>query len=191
MNTRTNLTSFMTPMPPAVTPDLRFATFAALLLAVAVVGCGKPSEASARTTSRANETTPAVEAALAAWAQGDSAEAVRRFLNADWGARPVFKPDSTLGLSEDRFKALAPATREAKAAEALAQLQSLKKLAGAVAQAGRDAASRKDAALARKHFAALVHCGEALDTAESMTIVRLVGQALKKMAAAEVEKLPR
>ena len=78
-----------------------------------------------------------------------------------------------------------------KAAEVQAQLASLRKLAGAVAQAGREAAVKQDVALARRHFTALDQFGGALDSSDPMLIVKLVGQALKKMAVAEMAKLPQ
>ena len=69
------------------------------------------------------------------------------------------------------------------------QIDSLKQLAAAVAQAGRDAAAKGDVAQARKHFTALRECGAALDTSDSLAIVRLVGQGMKKRAETEMSKL--
>ena len=65
------------------------------------------------------------------------------------------------------------------------ELDSFKKLAAAVAQAGRDAASKGDTAQARKYFTSLKECGTALDSPECLSMVQLVGKAFKKMADTE------
>lgn len=109
-------------------------------------------------------------------AEGDTvvvAPAVGRFLSTDWSRRPLFAPGSPLSLTEDQFKALPATRREAKAAEITSQADALKELAGAVAQAGRDAAAKKDLALARKHSTALRQFGEALDTTSADSWVEL------------------
>ena len=67
-------------------------------------------------------------------------------------------------------------------AEMMSQLDSVKKLAAAVAQAGRDAASKGDTAQARKYFTSLKQCGTALDSPDCLSLVQLVGKAFKKMA---------
>jgi hypothetical protein len=163
----------------------------ATLVAICGAGCGKTDTAKEKPAPAANTPPPAGEAILTAWEQGDSAGAVQQFVEADWGARPLFAPGSVMNLSEAQFKRLPVAQREVKAAEVQAQLASLKKLAGAVAQAGREAAAKNDVALARKHFTALDQFGGAVDEPDSMLIVKLVGQALKKMALAEAAKLPQ
>jgi hypothetical protein len=127
---------------------------------------------------------------MTAWQQGDKSTAVSRFVGTDWAARPLFAADSVLSLSEAQFKALPAAELEAKSAEMLPQLESLKKLASAVAQAGRDAASKGDTAQARKHFNSLKQCGTALESPDCLVIVQLVGKALKKMGDAELGKTP-
>ena len=45
------------------------------------------------------------------------------------------------------------------------------------------------AAQARKYFTSLKQCGTALDNADRLRMVQLVGQALKKMADAELGKV--
>lgn len=125
---------------------------------------------------------------MTAWQQGDKATAVSSFLAADWSARPLFAVGSTLSLSEDQFKALSDADRQVKSTEMMAQIDSLKQLAAAVAQAGRDAASNGDATLAQKYFTSLKQCGTALDSPDSLRLVQLVGQAFKKMSDKESAK---
>lgn len=73
--------------------------------------------------------------------------------------------------------------------EMMTQLGSLRKLATAVAQAGRDTAAKGDAAQARKCFTSLKQCGTALDSPDSLRLVQLVGQGFKKMADTEMAKL--
>jgi hypothetical protein len=127
--------------------------------------------------------------ALSAWQQGDQATAVRRFVEADWSARPLFAADSALSLSEAQFTALSNAEREAKSPPMMAQLDSLKRLAAAVAQAGRDAAAQGDHTAARRHFTSVKQCGAALDSPSCLRIAQLVGQAFTRLADAELTKL--
>jgi hypothetical protein len=166
--------------------------------AMLLAGCGKKSDSSGGSPSPAKEqqntaltATPAVQPALNAWERGDKSSAVSRFLETDWSARPLFTPGSTLSLSEDQFKSLSEAERQAKSSEMMPQIDSFKRLAAAVAQAGVDAASKGDSAQARKYFSSLKQCGEALDSPDSLALVKLVGQAIRKKADTELSKLSR
>lgn len=181
-------------------PSLRITRFSTVvltaLLALPLGGCGKKGASSGQaaaptktSSTKAVSGAPVVEPLLTVWRQGDPAAAVRQFLATDWSARPLFEPGSAMSLSEEQFKALAAGDRETKSAEVVAVAGDLKKLAQAVAQAGRDAAAGNDLPQARKHFTALKQYGDALDSADSLLIVRLVGQALKKTADAEMAKL--
>ena len=176
-------------------PPLRFrnplAPLAVALIVVAGAGCGKSNNQDRSAKLQPNALQPAAGAILKAWEQGDSAAAIRQFIEADWSAKPLFSPGSAMNLSEDQFKKLPAAEREAKSADAQAQLAALRKLAGVVVQAGRDAAAKKDMEAARKHFAALQQCGQALASPDTMLIVQLVGQGLQKTALAESAKLPQ
>ena len=55
--------------------------------------------------------------------------------------------------------------------------------------AGREAVSKKEVDLGRRHFVSLQQCGDALNTPETLAVVKLIGQAMKKMADAELVKL--
>ena len=168
-----------------------FVTVAALLIA----GCGKktgapgggavppPAQAAAATAS------PVAQAILAEWRQGDQTAAVRDFLAADWSARPLFAADSVLSLSEAQFQALSDTDRQAKSGELTAQLDSLKKLAVAVAQAGNNALAQGDAPQARKDFNALKQFGSALAGSENLLLAQLTGQAIVKKADAGLAKI--
>lgn len=158
------------------------------MVSVLLVACGQKSSPPSSTSSTA---TPVAQPPMSAWQQGDESTGVRRFVEADWSTRPLFAPDSTLSHSEEQFKALSNAERQAKSGEMMSQLQSLKQLAAAVAEAGRDAASKGDAAQARKYFTSLKQCGEALDSPDSLRIVQLVGQGFKRIADTELAKIPQ
>lgn len=163
---------------------------------ILMVGCGK--ETSSRRSSlalppeqasAASAATPVSQPTLAAWQQGEIAAAVSSFVSADWSARPLFAADSALSLSEGQFKALSDTDRQARHGEIMAQLESFKRLAAAVAQAGRDAAVNGDTAAARNDFIALKACGTALESPKCLTLVQMVGQALKKRADMELAKI--
>jgi len=137
--------------------------------------------------------TPTTQSILTAWQQGDTSAALSRFRNADWSARPLFAPGSTLSLTEDQlrsqFSSLTPGEVETKRQEMMAPLDALKQVGAAATQAGRDAAAKNDLATARTYFTALLSCGEALDNPDSLAIVKLVGQGMKKRAEEELRKL--
>jgi len=161
-----------------------------------MAGCGKKSSSSSSPATppppqaeAASSSSPISQPALSAWQQGDKAAAVGDFLAADWSARPLFAAGSALSLTEDQFTALGDADRQAKSSEMTAQLDSFKRLAAAVAQAGRDAASKGDAAQARKYFTSLKQCGAALDSPDCLRLVQLVGQGMKTRADTELAKI--
>ena len=159
---------------------------AVLALSLLLTGCGKKAGPPGSTASAA---APIAQPSMTAWQQGDKATAISSFVETEWSSGPLFAANSTLSLSEDQFKALSNADRQAQSGEMMSQLDSLKKLAAAVAQAGRDAASKGDTIQARKYFTSLKQCGTALDNADRLRMVQLVGQALKKMADAELAKV--
>ena len=167
------------------------AALAVVLVVVAGAGCDKSNNPDRGVKPPPNAPQPAGEAILKVWEQGDSGAAIRQFIEANWNVKPLFAPGCAMNLSEDQFKKLSAAERKAKSTDVQTQLAALKKLAGAVVQAGRDAVAKKDTDGARKHFAALQQCGQALASPDSMVIVQLVGQGLQKMALAESAKLPQ
>jgi flagellar hook assembly protein FlgD len=94
-----------------------------------------------------------------------------------------------LNLSEDQFNAFSDAENQAKSAELISQLASLKQVARAVIQTGEDAAAKGDTAQARKCFTSLEQCGAAMNTTNSGHLVQLVGQAFQKRAKSELAKI--
>ena len=166
---------------------MRTASITSILgLALLFTGCGKQAGALTASTSPA---TAVAQPAMTAWEQGDKSAAVASFAETDWSKGPLFPPSSPLSLSESQFTKLSNAERQSKSAEMMPQVDSLKRLAAAVAQAGRDAAAKGETAQARKYFTALKQCGAALDSPDRLRLVQLVGQGLKKTAEAELTKL--
>lgn len=162
------------------------ASITVLATSLLLVGCGKQS---ALPSSTPSTVAPVTQSVMTAWQQGDKTAAVAGFVETDWSARPLFASDSMLSLSEDKFKALSNSERQAKSSKMFQQIDSLKRLAAAVAQAGQDAAAKGDAAQARKHLTSLREFGSAIDTSNSLALLRLVGQAEKKRADREMSKL--
>jgi hypothetical protein len=108
---------------------------------------------------------------------------VKAFLAADFSRRPLFAAGSPLNLKEAELADLPAAARDRAMKETTARLQELKQLARAVADRGKEALARGEKDQARKIYGQLGKCGAALDDAESLMIVRLVGQAVRKLAA--------
>jgi len=166
-----------------------------MAVTILLVGCDKPKTSSGTQPSPAKEqpsataSAPVAQAAVSAWRRGDKATAISSFLAAEWTARPLFASDSPLNLAEDQFKSLSDADRQAKSGEMMKQLDSLKQLAAAVAQAGRDAAAKGDTAQAGIYFTSLKQCGTALGSPDRLTLVQLVGKSLNKLADTELAKI--
>ena len=91
-----------------------------------------------------------------------------------------------MNLSEDQFKALSDADRQARFGE-MRQLDLLKQ----VAQAGREAAAKGDTARAQKYFESLKRCGAALSGPDCLSLVQLAGKAFSKLGDAELGKLSK
>jgi hypothetical protein len=160
---------------------------------ILIAGCGKKSPGSSATPppaqAGASSSSSVMQPVLTAWQQGDKAAAISSFLAADWSARPLFATGSTLSLSEDQFKALSRADHFAKSKEGVKQLDSLEDLAAAVEQAGHDAVSKGDVPQARKYFTSLKQCGVALDSADHLILVQIVGKLMKSKADTELSKI--
>jgi hypothetical protein len=152
------------------------------------VGCNKKGSPPSSTPSTAG---PVAQPVMTAWKQGDKTTAIRSFVETDWSIRPLFPSSSTLSLSEEQFNGLPAAERQAKSGEMMLQLDSLKQLAAAVAQAGRDATSKGDIPQTRKYFSLLKQCGTGLDSPDDLRLVQLFGQAFKKMGDTESAKIPQ
>jgi hypothetical protein len=168
-------------------------------LGIAFAGCHKQSQSPASLPSTnagsAMAAAPLMQSILTVWQQGDKSTAVSNFVEANWDARPLFAADSVLSLSEGQFQSQLKSSpvfgnADSKRIEMTQQLDAVKRLAAAVTQAGVDSAARKEFTQARKHFTSLKQFGEALDGTNSLAIVRMVGQGVKKRADTEFAKLP-
>src|SRR5258706_8984947 len=122
---------------------------AVLIASLLLAGCDKKASPLSSTPSAA---APVAQPMMTTWQQGDQSTAVISFVETDWSSRPLFASSSTLSLSEDQFKALSDAERQGKSGEMFSQLDSLKQLAAAAAQAGHDAASKSRATQAPEDF---------------------------------------
>lgn len=159
---------------------------AAVLILLA--GCGKKTSSSGGPSSPA--AMPVTQPVMTAWQQGDKSTAISRFLETDWSGRPLFAPGSAVSLTEAEFSSLPVTDQQLKdSKEMVPQLDSMKQLAAAVIQAGRDAAARGDLTQARKYFISLKQFGAALDSPDYTRIVQLVGQAFGKMADKEMARI--
>lgn len=170
------------------------AAFLVATVAVALSGCGKKESSSAKPqeSSQQTQTTSAnaspLEQILSVWREGDKAKAIQQFLETDLKSGPLFSSGSALSHRERELPGMSQTERERLLAEVHAQVNELKQLAAAVREKGQAVASTNPA-LAWRCFAKLDELGAALDQPESLKIVQLVGQAIRKMAAAESAKL--
>lgn len=161
-------------------------TSAVIAASLLLAGCGKKA---ASPDPKSQGAAPVAQPAMTAWQQGDKPAAISSFAQADWTGRPLFAPGSGLSLSEDQFKRLSATERQAASVELQSQLDTLKQLTAAVAQAGRDAAAKGDKAQAQKYFTSLQQCGTALQSPDCLILVQLVGKAVKKVGDSELAKV--
>jgi hypothetical protein len=132
---------------------------------------------------------PVTQPVLAMWQEGDKPGAVSLFVETDWSGRPLFPSGMALSLSQNQFQALPDVDRQLKSGEMTAQLDLMKQIAAAVAQAGRDAAAKGDIAQARKCFISLKQFGTALDSPNCLRLLQLVGQVSTNMADTELARI--
>jgi hypothetical protein len=178
---------------------MKYAIFTGAFIAtILMTGCGKkPSTSSDSTTTSISaipstaKTGVASFQALTIWEQGDKDAAISNFVATDWSARPLFPAGSIFSLSETQFMALSIAERKGKNDEMASQLPSLRRLAQAVEQAGRDAAANSDKVQARKYYESLRQCGVALDSQEHMLVLQRIGQAIQKLGDKNLEQIGR
>lgn len=133
--------------------------------------------------------TPVIQPILTVWQEGHTETAINTFLEANWNARPIFPASMALGLTDAQMKGLPDDERQLKTNEMLAQLGLIKQLITAVNDAGQQAASKGDAARARRCFTSLKQFGAVLDSPGNHQLVRWAGQVSKNMANAGLAKL--
>jgi hypothetical protein len=132
---------------------------------------------------------PPAELALQAWGKRDVATAIETFTDTDWSTPPLFAVGSALNLTQQEFLALPVAERATAEKSVLSHMKTLKRLALAVAEAGRDEALQGHVADARKRFSAMGRCGAALDRPDCLLLVQPLGKLLEKTARDELAKL--
>jgi hypothetical protein len=151
-----------------------------LIATILLARCGKEPPSSSPPPSTA-QTEVASFQALTVWQQGNKDAAITNFLATDWSAHPLFATGSVFSLSETQFMALSIGERRVKNDEMFSQLQSLRRLAQAVEEAGHDAAAGSDHKQARKNYESLRRCGMALDSQEYTFTLQQIGQAIQKL----------
>lgn len=116
--------------------------------------------------------------ALKLWRAGQQTEAVDQFLAVDFSKQPLFPAGSTLNLTEAEFVALPTAAREKMRMPMMEDIQTLKLIA---AQVKAQSKTSEKSALCLSQLKA---AGEAFDRPGGLALLKLVGQAMKKMAIA-------
>jgi hypothetical protein len=96
-----------------------------------------------------------------------------------------------LSLSEDQFNALQSADHQVKASQLSAQIDLIKQLVNAVAQAGRDAAAQGNIAAAQKCFTSLKQFGAVLQGPDHPRVVQLVGRVSENIGKNELAKIEK
>jgi len=152
----------------------------------------QPAARPAATSSAgtANSKPTALEQSLGLLKQDDKAGAVRKFMEINCKAGPLFSPKSPMTTAEKDLPGMSATDQEQLISKVMAGLKDLKQLAGAV-KGKAVAEAGTNTKLARQYFAQLNDLGTALDSPEALKIVQLTGQSLCKMSAAESAKLPK
>jgi hypothetical protein len=152
------------------------------MLAVTLIAfSGSPAHAS-DTTQKPTAGKPAAATmaeAMKLWREGKQSDAVDKFLAVDFSKRPLFPTGSVLNLTEAEFIELPSAARDKMSKAMLDDIQTIKLIAGQVKELAKTPAK---AAQCRSQLKA---AGEAFDRPGGLALLKLVGQALKKMAATQ------
>jgi hypothetical protein len=147
-------------------------------------GCNKAS------SSPASSGQTLAEQAIASW-NSDTNAAVEKFLEIDWNQRPLFATGNVLGYSEAQFIAIPAAAKDSMSKEMLDELQTIKAICRAVNTKGKDALAKGDQAAAEKCFNQLKRCGAAFDGPDSLLMLKMVGQAINKLATESLAELKK
>lgn len=163
---------------PAFQPALRLAVW---LLLTGVFLSLSPESAQAQpkaeaTPIQATAKAAALDDALKLWRAGNQTEAVDRFLKVDFSKRPLFPVGSVLNMTEAEFVALPTAAQEKMRKPMMDDIQTLKLIAAQVK------AQSKTSEKSAHCLSQLKAAGEAFDRTGGLALLKLVGQAMKKMA---------
>jgi hypothetical protein len=144
------------------------------------VSVGTVAEGGARSLERATEL----------WEQGSEKEAVEVFVGTEWGGPFKFSADSVLALSEKEFIALPAAKRSDVQQKVMALTRTIRMLTEHVRSLGRNALANGRHEVAESHLNAVINCGKALSSADTLQIIKLTGSAIQKAAGKELGELP-
>ncbi|MBE0536232.1 MAG: hypothetical protein IH624_11240 [Phycisphaerae bacterium] len=142
---------------------------------------GQPSQKGAAVTAPAG----AFDEALKLWRDGDQRGAAERLLRMDWPNAAIFAEESVFRISEAAFVKLPAERRSAVQEEAMAATKAVREMARYVIEEGRRLAAQGQDAAARSHYDAVARCGEVLAGEDRLALVKMVGEALEKYAAAQ------
>lgn len=117
--------------------------------------------------------------AMKLWREGKQSDAVAKFLAVDFSKRPLFPTGSVLNMTEAEFIALPSAARDKMSKAMLDDIQTIKLIAGRVKELAKTPAKSAPC------LSQLKAAGEAFDRPGGLALLKLVGQAFKKMAAAQ------
>ena len=122
--------------------------------------------------------------AIKLWRAGKQSEAAEKFLAVDFSKRPLFPTGSVLNMTEAEFGALPNAARDKMSKSILDDIQTVKLIARQVNETAKTALAAQDQTKASLCTNQLKASGEAFDRPGGLALLKLVGQAMKKMAAA-------
>ncbi|HLP78412.1 MAG TPA: permease prefix domain 1-containing protein [Candidatus Paceibacterota bacterium] len=134
----------------------------------------------------ARQSPATLDQAIALWQGGKKDAAVAKFLAVDFSKRPLFTFGSVLNYTEAQFMALPQAAREKLSKQMLDDISVIKAISAEVKTTGKTALNAGDKVRSDQCTTKLRQCGEAFDQPDSLALLKLVGKALKKMAAAPV-----
>ena len=146
------------------------------------------TEAPAEGAVQSNAEGIAVSSMLELWETGQKGDAVKQFLSVKWNDPSVYREIPILTMSDKQWRSL-PRDEQVRAAkDAQKQTIRLFKIVKDVVSNGKALASSGDAEMAKKHFEAVRHCGEALSHSKLLITVRDYGKVTIEYAQ-DQEKL--
>ncbi len=157
-------------------------TMALTMLAMTMIAfSGSPALAS-DTTQKPTADKPATATmaeVMKLWREGKQSDAVAKFLAVDFSKRPLFPTGSVLNMTEAEFSGLPGAARDKMSKAMFDDIQTIKLIAGQVKELAKTPAKSAPC------LSQLKAAGEAFDRPDGLALLKLVGQAFKKMAAAK------
>ena len=127
------------------------------------------------------------------WADGKQQKAVGLLVEVNWTDDFRFGPEHHFfTMSEQQFGSLVSTDRQKVSADTLTRVQQCRSISRELIKLGREARTAKEVAKAEKYFLTNVHLGNLLNRgSETMTVVRMSGIAIQKIALTELSSLYR